>query len=129
MVVGRVGLPIGVGNKTHRRVELKARSGETGSRCCGLKLNLAVDKASPAQERSETKENPTAAEELRHHQHPRSDAKTIVLVQDNLNIHSKASLYEAFPAAEAEAVGRALRVALHTKARQLARALGPSPAR
>jgi hypothetical protein len=30
-----------------------------------------------------------------------ADAKTIVLVQDNLNIHSKASLYEAFPAAEA----------------------------
>src|SRR6266699_2906489 len=30
-----------------------------------------------------------------------SDARTIVLVQDNLNIHSKASLYEAFPAAEA----------------------------
>ena len=30
-----------------------------------------------------------------------SSAKTIVLVQDNLNIHSKASLYEAFPAAEA----------------------------
>src|SRR5207302_8385472 len=29
-----------------------------------------------------------------------SDARTIVLVQDNLNIHSKASLYEAFPAAE-----------------------------
>ena len=28
-------------------------------------------------------------------------ATTIVLVQDNLNIHSKASLYEAFPAAEA----------------------------
>ena len=28
-------------------------------------------------------------------------AKTIVLVQDNLNIHSKASLYEAFPVAEA----------------------------
>ena len=28
-------------------------------------------------------------------------AKTIVLVHDNLNIHSKASLYEAFPAAEA----------------------------
>ena len=27
--------------------------------------------------------------------------KTIVLVQDNLNIHSKASLYEAFPASEA----------------------------
>jgi len=30
-----------------------------------------------------------------------ADAKTIVLVQDNLNIHSKASLYEAFPAAQA----------------------------
>jgi len=28
-------------------------------------------------------------------------ARTIVLAQDNLNIHSKASLYEAFPAAEA----------------------------
>ncbi|HYM99213.1 MAG TPA: IS630 family transposase [Aestuariivirgaceae bacterium] len=28
-------------------------------------------------------------------------ARTIVLVQDNLNIHAKASLYEAFPAAEA----------------------------
>ena len=28
-------------------------------------------------------------------------ARTIVLVQDDLNIHSKASLYEAFPAAEA----------------------------
>ena len=30
-----------------------------------------------------------------------ANAKTIVLVQDNLNIHSKASLYEAFPAVEA----------------------------
>ena len=30
-----------------------------------------------------------------------ANAKTIVLVQDNLNIHRKASLYEAFPAAEA----------------------------
>jgi hypothetical protein len=30
-----------------------------------------------------------------------ANAKTIALVQDNLNIHSKASLYEAFPAAEA----------------------------
>jgi hypothetical protein len=28
-------------------------------------------------------------------------AKTIVLVRDNLNVHSKASLYDAFPAAEA----------------------------
>lgn len=30
-----------------------------------------------------------------------ADAKTIVLVQDNLNMHCKASLYEAFPAVEA----------------------------
>jgi hypothetical protein len=30
-----------------------------------------------------------------------ASAKTTVLVQDNLNIHCKASLYEAFPAAEA----------------------------
>jgi hypothetical protein len=30
-----------------------------------------------------------------------ADARTIVLVQDNLNIHGKASLYEAFPATEA----------------------------
>src|SRR5271165_4911500 len=30
-----------------------------------------------------------------------ADARTIVLVQDNLNIHSKASLHQAFPAAEA----------------------------
>ncbi len=30
-----------------------------------------------------------------------ANAKTIVLVQDNLNIHSKGSLYEAFTAAEA----------------------------
>lgn len=29
------------------------------------------------------------------------DAETIVLVQDNLNTHKPASLYEAFPAAEA----------------------------
>src|SRR6266705_1705665 len=30
-----------------------------------------------------------------------ADAKAIVLVQDNLSTHTKASLYEAFPAAEA----------------------------
>jgi hypothetical protein len=30
-----------------------------------------------------------------------SDAKKIILVQDNLNTHKPASLYEAFPAAEA----------------------------
>ena len=30
-----------------------------------------------------------------------AQAKTIILVQDNLNTHAAASLYEAFPAAEA----------------------------
>jgi hypothetical protein len=30
-----------------------------------------------------------------------ANAKTIILVQDNLNIHNKSSLYEAFPATEA----------------------------
>ena len=47
-------------------------------------------------------------------------AKAIVLIQDNLNIHGKASLYEAFPAAEGPPAGRALRVALYAKTRQLA---------
>jgi hypothetical protein len=41
----------------------------------------------------------------------------IVLVQDNLNTHKPASLYEAFPAAEAR---RLVRVALHAEARKLA---------
>jgi DDE superfamily endonuclease len=34
------------------------------------------------------------------------DAEVIVLVQDNLNTHTKAALYEAFPAAEARALTR-----------------------
>lgn len=33
-------------------------------------------------------------------------AKTIVLVMDNLNVHSTASLYEAFPPAEARRIAR-----------------------
>ena len=49
------------------------------------------------------------------------DAAKIVLVQDNLNTHKPASLYEAFPAAEARRLRRALRMALHVQARQLAR--------
>jgi hypothetical protein len=52
-----------------------------------------------------------------------AQAETIVLVQDNLNTHASASLYEAFPAAEARRPGRTLRVALHTQTRLLA---GPS---
>jgi hypothetical protein len=36
---------------------------------------------------------------LRHHYF--ANAKAVVLVQDNLNIHGKGSLYDAFPAAEA----------------------------
>jgi hypothetical protein len=39
-------------------------------------------------------------------------AKTIVLVQDNLNIHSKASLY-ALSGRRSQTAGRALRMALH----------------
>jgi DDE superfamily endonuclease len=34
------------------------------------------------------------------------DAEVIVLVQDNLNTHTKAALYEAFPAVEARALAR-----------------------
>ncbi len=51
-------------------------------------------------------------------------AKVIVLIQDNLSIHTKASLYEAFPAAEARRLGRAVRMALHAKTRQLAQSGG-----
>ena len=50
-----------------------------------------------------------------------SNAKTVVLIQDNLNIHSKASLYEAFPAAEARRLVERFEWALHPKAWQLAR--------
>ena len=46
--------------------------------------------------------------------------RTIVLVQDNLNIHSKASLYEAFPGCRGQAPDRALRMALHAQTRLLA---------
>src|SRR2546427_8284479 len=53
-----------------------------------------------------------------------ANAKTIVLIQDNLNIHSKASLYEAFPAAEARRLVERFEMALHSKARQLARSGG-----
>jgi hypothetical protein len=41
------------------------------------------------------------------------DAAKIVLVQDNLNTHKPASLYEAFPAAKGPPARRALRMALH----------------
>ncbi len=34
------------------------------------------------------------------------DAETIVLIQDNLNTHRPASLYQAFPAAEARRIAR-----------------------
>ena len=37
-----------------------------------------------------------------------ANAKTIVLVQDNLNIHARASLYEAFPAPEARRLAERL---------------------
>ena len=47
-------------------------------------------------------------------------AKTIVLVQDNLSIHSKASLYEAFPAVEARRLVERFEWHGHSKTRQLA---------
>jgi hypothetical protein len=49
-----------------------------------------------------------------------AQARIIVLVQDNPNIHSKASLYEDFPAAEA----RRLIERFDSKARRLARSGG-----
>jgi DDE superfamily endonuclease len=48
------------------------------------------------------------------------NAAKIVLVQDNLSTHTRASLYAAFPRRSATAE-RAVRMALHAKARQLAR--------
>jgi hypothetical protein len=48
------------------------------------------------------------------------DAKTLVLVQDNLNIHCKASLYEAFPAVEARRLVERFEWHYTPKARQLA---------
>ena len=53
-----------------------------------------------------------------------SAAQTVVLVQDNLNIHSKASLYEAFPAAEARRLVERFEWHLNAKARQLAQSGG-----
>ena len=48
-------------------------------------------------------------------------AAKILLVQDNLNTHRPASLYEAFPRRRSAKARRALRMALHAKAWQLAR--------
>ena len=48
------------------------------------------------------------------------DAEQIVLVQDNLNTHTPASLYEAFEPAEAKRLAWQAGVALHAQARQLA---------
>ena len=49
------------------------------------------------------------AEFIRHLvQEDYADAEKIILVQDNLNIHSTASLYEAFPAAEARRIAERL---------------------
>jgi hypothetical protein len=49
-----------------------------------------------------------------------ANAKTIVLVQDNLNFHSKASLYEAFPAADARPLVERFEWHHTPEARQLA---------
>ena len=47
-------------------------------------------------------------------------AKTIVLIRDNLNVRSKASLYEAFPVAKARRLVERFEWALYAQARQLA---------
>ncbi len=47
-------------------------------------------------------------------------AKKIVLVQDNLNTHKPASLYEAFPVPEARRPAERFETALHAETRQLA---------
>ena len=47
-------------------------------------------------------------------------AEQIVLVQDNLNTHTPASLYEAFEPAEARRLAEQAGAALHPQARQLA---------
>ena len=44
----------------------------------------------------------------------------IVLVMDNLNVHSLASLYEAFPPAEAKRLAMKLEIPLHPQTWQLA---------
>ncbi len=54
-----------------------------------------------------------------------ANAKIIVLVQDNLNIHSKASLYEAFPAAEARRLVE--RFEWHYTPKPAAGSISPSP--
>ena len=54
-----------------------------------------------------------------------SHAKTIVLVQDNLNIHAKASLYEAFPPAEARRLAE--RFEWHYTPKHAVGSMWPSP--
>ena len=53
-----------------------------------------------------------------------ANARTVVLVRDNLNIHSKASLYEALPAAEARRPVERFEWHYTPKHRQLARSGG-----
>src|SRR5204863_1214786 len=48
-------------------------------------------------------------------------AKTIVLVQDNLSIHQQGFTLRSLSGRRSQALGRALRMALHSKAWQLAR--------
>jgi hypothetical protein len=49
-----------------------------------------------------------------------ADADKIVLVQDNLNTHTPAALYEGIHGLTGAAPRRAVRMALHAQARQLA---------
>ncbi len=49
------------------------------------------------------------------------DAERIVLVMDNLNTHTPASLYEAFPPAEAKRIADRLEIHVCAQARKLVR--------
>jgi hypothetical protein len=53
-----------------------------------------------------------------------SDARTIVLIQDNLNIHKQGVTLRGLPGRRSPAAGRAVRMALHAKTRQLAQSGG-----
>src|SRR2546430_16670874 len=95
-----------------RRPSLDARPSQARLECC-LPVPILEFLGSPTFRRRALMSAPSISgishpggelAELLHDPSVNADqfsTKTIVLVQDNLSIHSKASLYEAFPAVEA----------------------------
>jgi DDE superfamily endonuclease len=65
----------------------------------GWSLSVGIDGRLPSESVAALPRIPHVLKELADRYF--ANTKTIVLVQDNLNIHSKASLYQAFPAIEA----------------------------